>query len=494
MPEPRPPEQYSTWVGSIYVFNLIVGTGALTLPFAFNQAGWLVSLFVIIALAYMSYVTATFVIESMATANAVIQWRRCQRLQKSQDGSFSGSETSKEETPLLESENGERPTIPTDFYSIQEKVEMGQMVSLFFHKIGVILFYCCICIYLYGDLAIYCAAVAKSLRDVTCTFVPENHSCNQTIPISERCWESLHISRQNAYRLYIGVFLLLLGPFVFFNVQKTKYLQMTTSLLRWIAFLTMIILAAVQLAKGKGKGHPSLGNTKGIPSLFGVCVYSFMCHHSLPSLVTPISNKLKIYTVFAADYIAILGFYLLLAFTGIFTFHSLHDLYTLDFQPDKCAATGDDSITDSAFIRYFLALFPVFTLSTNFPIIGITLRNNLQSLCLKENTNYSFLIRRILFPVITILPPVAIAIVSESVEFLVGFTGSYAGTGIQYIVPAILVYSSRKLAANTLGTGVKNTHKSPFRHRLWPAFVLIWAASCIIIVTINNILDIYHST
>ena len=31
-------------------------------------------------------------------------------------------------------------------------------------------------------------------------------------------------------------------------------------------------------------------------------------------------------------------------------------------------------------LDYFLTLFPVFTLSTNFPIIGITLRNNLESM------------------------------------------------------------------------------------------------------------------
>lgn len=31
-----------------------------------------------------------------------------------------------------------------------------------------------------------------------------------------------------------AVFTLLLGPFTFFDVQKTKYLQILTSLMRWI--------------------------------------------------------------------------------------------------------------------------------------------------------------------------------------------------------------------------------------------------------------------
>ena len=78
--------QYSPLTGLIYIFNLIVGTGALTLPAAFHDAGWALSSAIVIVLAFMSYLTATFVVESMASANAVNQFKRQQRLKKS-DGS-----------------------------------------------------------------------------------------------------------------------------------------------------------------------------------------------------------------------------------------------------------------------------------------------------------------------------------------------------------------------------------------------------------------------
>ena len=51
------------------------------------------------------------------------------------------------------------------YYDITEVIEMGKMAAMFFNKTGRTLFYVCIIIYLYGDLAIYGAAVAKSLRD-----------------------------------------------------------------------------------------------------------------------------------------------------------------------------------------------------------------------------------------------------------------------------------------------------------------------------------------
>jgi len=37
------------------VFNLIVGTGALTLPSVFNRAGWAVGITLVILLAFMRY-------------------------------------------------------------------------------------------------------------------------------------------------------------------------------------------------------------------------------------------------------------------------------------------------------------------------------------------------------------------------------------------------------------------------------------------------------
>lgn len=61
----------------------------------------------------------------------------------------------------------------------------------------------------------------------------------------------------------------------------------------------------------------------------------FRCHHSLPSLITPISKKKKIYWLVFADYLLILVFYLLLSFTGVFAFNDIKDIYTLNFQRDK---------------------------------------------------------------------------------------------------------------------------------------------------------------
>lgn len=82
-------------VGLVYVFNLIIGTGALALPRAFSDAGWALGLLLLTVSCFIrfvnailnfffsckldcfcSYINATFVIECMACANAVLMSKR----------------------------------------------------------------------------------------------------------------------------------------------------------------------------------------------------------------------------------------------------------------------------------------------------------------------------------------------------------------------------------------------------------------------------------
>jgi len=59
------------------------------------------------------------------------------------------------------------------------------------------------------------------------------------------------------------MFVLSLGPFVFFNVQKTKYLQLLTSIMRWLAFTIMIVYALKNLFVHGPRGDPPIANLAG---------------------------------------------------------------------------------------------------------------------------------------------------------------------------------------------------------------------------------------
>ena len=91
-----------------------------------------------------------------------------------------------ENAPLINEETVERvQQSVSSYYEITEITEMGKMASVFFSQTGRNMFYLCLAIYLYGDLAIYAAAIAKSIRDVACTYKPPNITSPLNISESE---------------------------------------------------------------------------------------------------------------------------------------------------------------------------------------------------------------------------------------------------------------------------------------------------------------------
>ncbi len=53
-------------------------------------------------------------------------------------------------------------------------------------------------------------------------------------------------TRFSAYRVALALFVCVVGPFAFCDVQKTKYLQILTTLMRWLAFAFMVTLATIR--------------------------------------------------------------------------------------------------------------------------------------------------------------------------------------------------------------------------------------------------------
>jgi transmembrane amino acid transporter len=60
-------------VAAIFIYNLIVGVGCLTFPHAFQAAGIVLSAVFLLFMAFLSFMTATWVVETMAAANALLE-------------------------------------------------------------------------------------------------------------------------------------------------------------------------------------------------------------------------------------------------------------------------------------------------------------------------------------------------------------------------------------------------------------------------------------
>lgn len=453
---------YSPSVAFIYVFNLVVGTGALALPSVLTSGGWYLGALFLLLVACLSYIGVTFIVEAMAAANAILYWER----------KIGGDNSDEEEAPLVET-----AVTPTAF-EIVKRTELGQMADMFFSRWGRVFFYAALILYLFGDAAIYCTFVPRSL-------VGFFYGGNEPPP-----W---------AFDAFLATFVALIVPFCFFDFQKTKVLQIGTLLIRNAAILTMVVLAlkAVRQRGPRTEGVPYF-KLQSLPNLFGGAVYAFMCHHSLPGIITPMREKSLISRVTFVAFVGIFFIYLLLFIScGLAFGLKAEDPITFNFPPEKYGWIGD-----------LLFLFPVFTLSSNFPMLSITLRNNLDTLlqlitvkvpvkvdgeeCSRESFNVDKSgRRRVVVTVLAVAPPIVCCVIAEhaglDVNSLVGITGAYAGAAVMFIIPACLVHCSRLVIArkfpatdNRLSDSHPlNIHSSPFRGRKW-VITLIMAAICAI--------------
>ena len=79
-------------VNCIYLFNLHIGIGLLALPKAFSEAGMVLGSILLIILAFVGYMTATYMIEAMAAANAYVKLEQREKKESSENESSSDAQ------------------------------------------------------------------------------------------------------------------------------------------------------------------------------------------------------------------------------------------------------------------------------------------------------------------------------------------------------------------------------------------------------------------
>jgi len=141
---------YLFQVGAIFLFNLLVGVGILALPSAIAKAGVIAGVLCLVTVSFMAFMSATFMIEVLATANA---WRRTKSITRR--GSAKGCPTQNELMGETNSIKVKTDVLSPPLFEIEQKFEMGYMSELFLGSAGSTFFYAVLCLYLYGVSIIY---------------------------------------------------------------------------------------------------------------------------------------------------------------------------------------------------------------------------------------------------------------------------------------------------------------------------------------------------
>jgi amino acid permease len=239
--------------------NTMMGTGIVTLPYTFANAGLIFGLVCVVIGYFISYIAASFLIEALGSANAL-------------------------QSPLLKTNNR---------HSYQRRIELGALLSTYLDRFLQILFNVILLIYLYG---------------VVCIHFVETATCLSTILSVLIYGEIGHVS----YFLVLVIFFVVCFIFSLKNIANAMVISYIIAALKIVVVLCYLVIEFLGVfwynefdMETITQVDPTL-----LPKLVGNVVFTFMMHHSLPGIVYPIEKEFQTQSLMFRNmtYIGILHF------------------------------------------------------------------------------------------------------------------------------------------------------------------------------------------
>lgn len=442
------------WVAVCFTLNYIVGSGFLTLPFAFYEAGYILGLVSLLILVVLAIVSVIFILETGerakalnrrkslgGTATSVYDYHAISSDSESIN-SANKEEASYQNAELSSKELGSQLLMPNHVFELPELCENflgsnGKNVYLVF-----------VTVYLYGVLWAYCSVFASAFA----THLP-------------------YFKDSADFDLYLILFGFIVVPMSLLELSEQVIVQVALTVFR----VVMLVIMLYTVISAFVSGEPEFGSFSHqyskspserfnkIPQLVSIAAYAFLVHHSAPALSQQVKDKRSLTTMFS---IALIFCYI--AYSLIGAVLSLYFGSSITASSNLCwehyvGIVGKDGHRPlyAQMVTHFVVLFPALDVASAFPLNAFTLGNNLMSGFHTASEGDSDEISRwdvSKYRLIAAIPPFFLASLKLDLNLITNYTGLTA-FGIMLIFPALLsYYSARKL--ETLGIPTYTIHSN----------------------------------
>ena len=170
-------------------------------------------------------------------------------------------------------------------FSLHRVIEYGILGEVFWREPGKILVNLALCIYLYGSLSVNCVSASKSLSTgIAYIATKDRNGLNN--PYFDPDYAT------------IIAFMTITTFLSMRNIQKTKVLQNSIMIARFLTITLMLIGGLIYIGRRSGeerKATVRIFNVSDFANMFGNTVFAFLMHHSIPGILCPLrpEHKLK---------------------------------------------------------------------------------------------------------------------------------------------------------------------------------------------------------
>lgn len=482
------PEGFSPFVGFCFTINYILGTGFLTVPWAFTQGGMALSTVVIISVGLFSDIAKNFVLETMARAEAMLDEKMRWIKQNPGDeekgqliyspavlkgeasdlvqvstmsyGAMAGNPTrgavgSTEHLnkPLAGTPGASQPgtpdrskwrprqlmhRLPAKYVVKHRKFEINALCRVFIGKFGLRLYTGFICLYIYCTLWAYTCVFASAMAKAAPFFAGGDVDTN--------------------YLIYAIIFASIVVPMSCMELDEQVIVQVTMTGARFLMLGLMVTtssLCAQEQEKTENFQEAPMFRPSGIDKMLPIMVFAHIYHHSIPGLAHPVADKKKLSGIYRATAAFSTIAYTIIGLTLGSAFGSnIEQSSNLNWQHFTAGTAVFDEAGNVVSIAWwakaislYVLCFPAIDVISAFPLNAITLGNNMMGSFygkhLHEVEDNRWIRTR--FRLIASIPP----IIFGTLERQLGTITDYAGTTgfiIGFSFPALLYIKSRAQA------------------------------------------------
>ncbi|CAH0518954.1 unnamed protein product [Peronospora belbahrii] len=370
--------QYSPYVAYAFTVNYILGVGSLGIPYAFYRAGLIMGNIMIVLVTLLSYITVMWVCESVARAREAFVLNflldEMAALNSVASSSFTGSTFDTNTRSTLKG----TATIEYDDFP-----EVTQLCDRFLGPLGSTMYQISLLGLMYGGLVGYSQVFVN-------TFL------TQLDHIGDWQLSSVHAAI---------VFTFIVLPLSCSDLTEQIYVQLAMSIVRFAALLIMIISATYAIYGDPYDGGKELKNSSespyisnyslvdmsGFGVMFSTSVFSQLFQHSVPGLLAPLGAKNQEHakTIFGSTLLTTMIFYIALGSVCSLYFGSkLTTSVNLNWADFTWGINESTTLVPlwAKFLSKIVVIFPALDTLSVFPLISVTLGDNMAAVVPKRWT------------------------------------------------------------------------------------------------------------
>ena len=443
-------QHYSPFVAYCTTVNYILGVGVIGMPRAFVTGGWMLSTIVLLIVSVMATFTALWYVEVGHRAARKEKQLAADTELTDIDPTAAGDGSA---VALASMHSPSHSTLITSTPQ-PRRIEVNELIGMFVSPNARRLYEFLLCVYMMGSLWSYTSVFATGMAaNVPIPFLNGGDTCVVSGDRASGCY--------GLYVFYCVVFGCIVVPIATRNLTEMKYFIIALAMLRFVAITCMIITtfdmlyhfpvsqsnppASVTVPESDSSSpyyaQTAAFNWSGLGTIFPICIFAQIFHHSVPGIAYPLKDKNVVPKVFSSCLFTMFILYSGLSIVlAIYFGTAIASQCTINWQNYTGQSSANGTIVQlgflSNFTKYLIVLFPPADVISAFPLKAITVGNNIMHSFL---TPQQTTIRRKIIPfrLFAAITPILGALVFNDLTLLLKYTGTL-GIVIAFFMPHLL--------------------------------------------------------